>query len=81
MIILFVNIKLSIDRCLSKGFPHQLHGALRKFIGMKLALRVYMYVHVRVAQSVEYVATMLFHLLASQVRVQLCTFIFFLFIY
>ena len=53
MIILFVNIKLLIDSCLSKGFPGVLHEALRQCIGMILALRVY----VRVAQSVEYVAT------------------------
>ena len=53
MIILFVNIKQLIDSCLSKGFPGQLHEALRKCIGMILALRVY----VRVAQSVDYVAT------------------------
>ena len=52
MIILFVNIKLLIESCLSKGFPGQLHQALRKCIGMILALRVY----VRVAQSVDYVA-------------------------
>ena len=74
MIILFVNIKLLIDSCLSKGFPGQLHEALRKCIGMILALRVY----VRVAQSVAYVATYgkLFYLWASRVRVPLCTFIF-----
>ena len=41
MIILFVNIKLLIDSCLSKGFPGQLHEALRKFIGMILVLSVY----------------------------------------
>ena len=52
MIILFVSIKLLIDSCLSKGFPGQLHEALRKCIGKILALRVYE----RVAQSVEYVA-------------------------
>ena len=38
MIILFVNIKLLIDSCLSKGFPCQLHEALRKCIGKILAL-------------------------------------------
>ena len=52
MIIIFVNIKLLIDSCLSKGYPGQLHEALRKCIGMISALRVY----ARVAQSVEYVA-------------------------
>ena len=53
MIIIFVNIKLLIDSCLSKGFPGQLHEALRKCISMILILSVY----VRVAQSVEYIAT------------------------
>ena len=74
MIILFVNIKLLIDSCLSKGFPGQLHEALPKCTGMILDLNVY----VRVAQSVEYVTTYdkLFYLWASRVRVPLCTFIF-----
>ena len=79
MSILFVNIKLLIDSCLSKGFPGQLHEALRKCIGMILVLSVY----VRVAQSVEYVATYgkLFYLWASRVRVPMCTFIFLLFLF
>ena len=42
-----------MDSCLSKGFFGQLHEALRKCIGKILVLSVY----VRVAQSVEYVAT------------------------
>ena len=36
LILLFVNIKLLIDSCLSKGFSGQLHEALRKCIGMIL---------------------------------------------
>ena len=74
MIILFVNIKLLINSCLSNGFPGQLHKGLRKCIGMILVLSVY----VRVAQSVEYVATYgeLFYLWASWVLFPLCTFIF-----
>ena len=36
MIILFVNIKLLIDSCFSKGFLSQLHEALRKCIGIKV---------------------------------------------
>ena len=40
IIIQFVNIKLSIDSCLSKGFPGQLHEALRKCICMIFAFRV-----------------------------------------
>ena len=39
MIILFVNIKLFFDSCLSKGFRGQLHEALRKCIGMILAFK------------------------------------------
>ena len=78
MIILFVNIKLLIDSCLSKGFPGQLHEALRKCIGIMLALSVY----VRVAQSVECVATYdkSFYLWASRVRVPPCTFNFIYFL-
>ena len=60
MIILFVNIKLLIIDGISRS------------IGMILVLSV----HVKVAQSVEYVASYgkLFYLWASRVRVPLCTF-------
>ena len=75
MIIQFVNIKLLIDRCLSKGFPGQLHEALRKCINMIFVFMLY----VRVAQSVEYVPaySKSFYLWTSRVRVPLCTFTFF----
>ena len=74
MIILFVNNKLLIDSCLPKGFPGQLHEALRKCIGILFALRVF----VKVAQSVEYATAYykLFYHWASRVRVPLCTYIY-----
>ena len=64
MIILFVNIKLLMNSCLSKKFPGRLHEASRKCIGMILVFFVY----VRVAQSVEDVASYgkLFYLWASR---------------